>query len=72
MITGHAAGTAIYLAALPILSLPTVTLGSNQHDSSKLEKIQKDLSDSVRKNRERFLLRPPSVSGVVSLFFPYS
>nr|XP_018904193.1 PREDICTED: C2 domain-containing protein 5 [Bemisia tabaci] len=66
MITGHAAGTAIYLAALPILSLPTVTLGSNQHDSSKLEKIQKDLSDSVRKNRERFLLRPPSVSGVES------
>lgn len=57
MIAALATGTAVLLAALPVPPVPTITAGNAWKDEAKLSEIQKQLQDTIKKNREYYQLK---------------
>lgn len=55
LLIGIATGTAAFLTALPAPPIP-VLVSDQSTDESTLSKLQKQLSDTVRKNREMYQL----------------
>ncbi|KAL0275999.1 UNVERIFIED_CONTAM: hypothetical protein PYX00_003686 [Menopon gallinae] len=57
MLIGLATGTAAFLTALPTPPVPKVSAGNSWNDSKKLCEIQKQLQETVKKNRDFYQLR---------------
>ncbi|XP_033213483.1 uncharacterized protein LOC117170664 [Belonocnema kinseyi] len=57
LIIGMAVGTAIYLTALPPPSMPQIASGNSWHNEEQLNEIQKNLVETVKKNREFYKLK---------------
>nr|CAD7197820.1 unnamed protein product [Timema douglasi] len=60
MLVGLATGTAVFLTPLPPPPVPKVSAGNSWTDEKKLAEIQKQLLDTVKKNRETYQLKPIS------------
>ena len=57
LIIGMAIGTGVYLTALPSPSLPQIASGNSWHNEEQLNEIQKNLAETVRKNRDFYKLK---------------
>nr|CAD7259953.1 unnamed protein product [Timema shepardi] len=57
MLVGLATGTAVFLTPLPPPPVPKVSAGNSWTDEKKLAEIQKQLLDTVKKNRETYQLK---------------
>ncbi|XP_063980326.1 uncharacterized protein LOC135164172 isoform X2 [Diachasmimorpha longicaudata] len=60
LVIGMAVGTAVFLTALPIPSIPKIASGNSWHNEEQLAEIQKNLIETVKKNREYYRLKPPT------------
>ncbi|XP_039297493.1 C2 domain-containing protein 5 isoform X2 [Nilaparvata lugens] len=61
MVAAHATGTAFMVTCLPVPRVPSVAAGQAFQGNSKLAKVQQMLHDTVKKNRDYYQLRLPSV-----------
>lgn len=52
-----ATGTAVYLSALPAPFLPKIIAGNSWNDPEKLAEMQKNIQDTVERNREIYQLK---------------
>jgi hypothetical protein len=52
-----ATGTAVYLSALPNPKVPKVVAGNSWNDPEKLAEIQRNIQETVEKNREVYQLK---------------
>lgn len=52
-----ATGTAVYLSALPSPTIPKIIAGSSWNDPEKLREMQKNIEDTVERNREIYQLK---------------
>ncbi|XP_015108982.1 C2 domain-containing protein 5 isoform X6 [Diachasma alloeum] len=58
LVIGMAVGTAVFLTALPIPSIPKIASANSWHNEEQLGEIQKNLIETVKKNREYYRLKP--------------
>ncbi|XP_011298322.1 C2 domain-containing protein 5 isoform X3 [Fopius arisanus] len=58
LVIGMAVGTAVFLTALPVPSVPKIASGNTWHNEEQLGDIQKNLIETVKKNREYYRLKP--------------
>jgi len=65
MLVGLATGTAVYLTALPPPPVPTITAGNSWKDDTKLAQVQRTIQEAVKRNRELYRLKPPSVRFII-------
>ncbi|XP_029678997.1 C2 domain-containing protein 5 isoform X1 [Formica exsecta] len=63
-IIGMAVGTAIYLTALPLPTIPQIASGNSWHNEEQLAEMQKSILETVKKNREFYRLKPIGVNEV--------
>lgn len=68
MLVGLATGTAIFLTPLPSPPVPTITAGNSWSDERRLLEVQKTLSETVKRNREIYHLKPLPVSIACAFF----
>lgn len=57
MLIGLATGTAIFLTALPNPPIPKISAGNSWKDNKKLSEMQKQLQETVKKNRDLYQLK---------------
>ncbi|XP_012277375.1 C2 domain-containing protein 5 isoform X3 [Orussus abietinus] len=57
LVVGMAVGTAVFLTALPAPSIPQIASGNSWHNEEQLAEIQKNLVETVRKNKEFYELK---------------
>ncbi|XP_051159137.1 C2 domain-containing protein 5 [Leptopilina boulardi] len=57
LIIGMAIGTGVYLTSLPTPSLPQIASGNSWNNEEQLNEIQKNLMETVKKNREFYKLK---------------
>lgn len=57
LIIGMAIGTGVYLTSLPPPSLPQIASGNSWNNEEQLNEIQKNLMETVKKNREFYKLK---------------
>lgn len=57
LIIGMAIGTGVFLTSLPTPSLPQIASGNSWNNEEQLNEIQKNLVETVKKNREFYKLK---------------
>ncbi|XP_043482861.1 C2 domain-containing protein 5 [Leptopilina heterotoma] len=57
LIIGMAIGTGVFLTSLPTPSLPRIASGNSWNNEEQLNEIQKNLVETVKKNREFYKLK---------------
>lgn len=68
LIIGMAIGTGVFLTSLPTPSLPQIASGNSWNNEEQLNEIQKNLVETVKKNREFYKLKS-TVSRVDFIYF---
>lgn len=62
MIAAVTSGTAMFLEALPLPSIPIITPGESWNEDSKLASVLKGLQETVKKNRDFYQVKTAQVS----------
>lgn len=57
ILIGLATGTASFLTALPAPPVPKISAGNSWKDSKKLSEMQKQLQETVKKNKDFYQLK---------------